>query len=162
MRRKRPPVSSHSPSEEHPTQEPREPDQRRFREPSVAYASSTSRFEPFSFSLDADLSARLRRAAWARRWSPEALAARLLRRGLDQEAERARGRATLAMLTPREMQVARLTGRGQTNYQIAYALAISPETVKSHVRSALAKFGLRSKAELRLLLRELGDLDEDK
>lgn len=51
--------------------------------------------------------------------------------------------------------MARLTARGQTNCQIAHALRIAPETVKSHVRNTLNKFGLHSKADLRLLLKEV-------
>jgi DNA-binding CsgD family transcriptional regulator len=35
-------------------------------------------------------------------------------------------------------------------------LVISPETVKTHVRHVLEKFNVRSKAELRLQLLDLG------
>ena len=42
--------------------------------------------------------------------------------------------------------------RGCTNRQIAARLVLSPETVKTHLRSVLHKFGLRSKAELRQAL----------
>jgi len=48
-----------------------------------------------------------------------------------------------------------LTLSGLTNRQIAAALVISPETVKTHLRHTLEKFELRSKADLRLLLRDL-------
>jgi len=60
----------------------------------------------------------------------------------------------LASLTPREQEVTCLAARGQTNHQIADALVISSETVKSH--NVLIKFGLRSKSDLRLLLLDLG------
>jgi len=112
-----------------------------------------------SFQLDAELSAWLRFVAQAREGSPQALAAELLTRGLEQETRRARARSLLQLLTPRERQVTQLTARGQTNHQIAYALRISPETVKSHVRNTLSKFGLHSKADLRVLLKELGEAD---
>ena len=52
--------------------------------------------------------------------------------------------------------MARLTARGYTNQQIAETLIISPETVKTHVRRVLEKFTLHSKADLRLLLLDLG------
>lgn len=55
-------------------------------------------------------------------------------------------------LTQREQQVAALAGLNFTNRQIARRLDISPETVKTHMRSILAKFDLRSKAELRQAL----------
>lgn len=55
-------------------------------------------------------------------------------------------------LTPREQQVVALTCRGYTNRQIAAHLGIAPDTVKSHLRNALGKFGLHTKGELRLAL----------
>jgi DNA-binding CsgD family transcriptional regulator len=55
-------------------------------------------------------------------------------------------------LSPREQQVAGLVCLNYTNRQIGLRLSISPETVKTHVRNLLAKFNLRSKAELRQLL----------
>ena len=114
--------------------------------------------EQYSLNLDGELWTRLRRTAQARDQPPEGLAADLLARGLDQEAQRARAEASLQSLTPREQQVALLTRRGLTNRQIATVLVISPETVKTHVRHTLEKFELHSKAELRLLLLELGSI----
>jgi DNA-binding NarL/FixJ family response regulator len=108
-----------------------------------------------SFRLSPDLSSRLSLAAFARRWAPEVLAAWLLKRGLDQEPDRVRAEAAMEVLTPREREVTRLTASGMTNHEIAYELGISGETVKSHVRSTLAKLGLHSKAELRLLVQML-------
>jgi len=120
------------------------------------HASSPSSDERRLLSLDGELWMRLRRTAQALDRQPERLAADLLTRGLEQEALCARAEASLASLTPRERQVVLLTRRGLTNRQIAAALVISPETVKTHVRHALEKFGLSSKAELRLLLLDLG------
>jgi RNA polymerase sigma factor (sigma-70 family) len=109
-----------------------------------------------AFELDPELSAQLRMAARAHDMPPETLAADLLTRGLEQEALRAQAEAALAILTPREQEVAWLTARGHTNQQIAGILVISPETVKTHVRRVLGKFGVRSKSDLRLLLLDLG------
>ena len=113
-----------------------------------------------SFRLGPELSSRLRLAAFARRWAPEMLAARLLMRGLDQEPDRIRAESAVGILTPRERDVTRLTALGKTNHEIAYELGISGETVKSHISSTLAKLGLHSKSELRLLVQSLGSWEE--
>jgi DNA-binding CsgD family transcriptional regulator len=55
-------------------------------------------------------------------------------------------------LSPREQDVAALTCLGYTNRQIAARLSLSPETIKTHVRNVLFKFGVNSKAELRHIL----------
>lgn len=106
--------------------------------------------------VDDELAVQLRRAARTAEQSPEALAAELLARGLEQDAMRAMARSVLEGLSPREQEVAWLTARGYTNRQIAEDLVISPETVKTHVRHVLEKLGVRSKADLRLLLLDLG------
>ncbi len=119
------------------------------REASVEYQPS------LAFRLSSELSSRLLIAALARRWAPEALASWLLTRGLEQEPDRIRAEEAIRILTPRERDVTRLTCQGKTNHEIAYALGIARETVKSHIRSTLAKLGLHSKAELRLLVQTL-------
>ena len=45
-----------------------------------------------------------------------------------------------------------LAADGATNRQIAARLSLSPETIKTHVRNVLFKFGVNSKAELRHIL----------
>lgn len=109
-----------------------------------------------SFEVDADLSDQLRLAARASRQSPESFATELLTRGLEQEILRNQVRAILEGLTPREQEVTWYTARGYTNRQIAETLVVSVETVKTHVRHVLEKLGVRSKADLRLLLLNLG------
>jgi two-component system response regulator NreC len=52
------------------------------------------------------------------------------------------------LLTPREMEVLRLIGRGYTNHQIAEELNISERTVRGHRTSLGDKLGLHSRAEL--------------
>ena len=91
-----------------------------------------------------------------RRSSPQTLARDLLARGLAQEALRAHTESVLSTLTPREAEVLWRAARGHTNRQIAGALVVSPETVKTHVRNILLKLGLHSKADLRLLMLDLG------
>jgi len=108
------------------------------------------------FEVDEELSTQLRLAARASEQAPEILAAKLLERGLEREAQRAQVQNTLKSLSPREQEVTWLTARGYTNRQIADSLVLSPETVKTHVRHILEKLGVRSKADLRLLLLDLG------
>ena len=110
----------------------------------------------WTVEVSAELSTRLRRAARARARPPEMLVNDILERGLEQETLRVHAEHALASLTPREQEVTWLAARGQTNHQIADALVISSETVKSHIHNVLIKFGLRSKSDLRLLLLDLG------
>lgn len=53
-----------------------------------------------------------------------------------------------AMLTQRERHVYELLRKGYTNAQIAVALTISIETVKTHVSTVLGKLGATSRREL--------------
>ncbi|MGA9858611.1 MAG: helix-turn-helix transcriptional regulator [Solirubrobacteraceae bacterium] len=53
----------------------------------------------------------------------------------------------LAALTPRELEVLRLMGRGATNREIATALVIREGTVKYHVKNILRKLGATSRAQ---------------
>ncbi|MCW3039089.1 MAG: putative sensor protein [Solirubrobacterales bacterium] len=55
--------------------------------------------------------------------------------------------AALAQLTGREQPVAELLAQGLANREIALALGVSPETVKSHVASVLRKLGARNRVE---------------
>ena len=130
---------------------------RRWLRPEGARVKKTSSVnDRLILKLDINLSARLRAAAHKRGQPPETLVAVMLNRGLEQEVLRAQAAAALTALTPREQEVAWLTARGHTNLQIAEALVISPETVKTHVRHVLEKFNVHSKPDLRLLLLDLG------
>jgi DNA-binding CsgD family transcriptional regulator len=52
-----------------------------------------------------------------------------------------------AMLSPREQSILELIGRGRSNKEIARALRITPETVKSHVKNMFAKLGVERRAQ---------------
>ena len=57
-------------------------------------------------------------------------------------------------LSQREKEVVAFTCLGLTNRQIAAHLSLSPDTIKTHIRRILKKFGLNSKEELRHILAE--------
>jgi len=80
------------------------------------------------------------------------LAADLLAAGLTQYYSTDELWKRWQSLSPREQDVAALAFLGYTNRQIAARLGISAETVKTHLRNALIKFGLHSRSQLRLLL----------
>jgi DNA-binding CsgD family transcriptional regulator len=85
----------------------------------------------------------------------DALAAKPLRRALDDLARRARiGTApdlpdgtVLASLTSREREVLRLIAAGRSNREIASVLFIAPKTASVHVSNILAKLGAASRTE---------------
>lgn len=58
-------------------------------------------------------------------------------------------------LTPREREVLRLLARGASNREIADALMISGDTVKTHVSRVLKKLGLHSRHEVAAYARHL-------
>ncbi len=53
----------------------------------------------------------------------------------------------LSRLTPREREVLRAMAGGESTGTIARSLRIGPATVRSHVKSLLAKLGLHSRVE---------------
>jgi DNA-binding CsgD family transcriptional regulator len=80
------------------------------------------------------------------------LAADLLSYALVQREVTDRYMECWQSLSAREQEIAALVCMGNTNPEIANTLKISPETVKSHIRHIVHKFGLRTKAELRQVL----------
>jgi len=59
-------------------------------------------------------------------------------------------------LSEREQQILRLVARGMTNAEIAANLFLAVETVKTHVRSILAKLGARDRVQAVILAYETG------
>ncbi len=51
-------------------------------------------------------------------------------------------------LSPRELEVARLVGRGLTNKQIGQNLYLSERTAENHVQHILTKLGLRNRSQI--------------
>jgi NarL family two-component system response regulator LiaR len=71
-------------------------------------------------------------------------------------------RDPLATLTPRELDVLKALARGRSNREIARALSVTEETIKSHVSNILAKLGLadRTQAAIYGLQHHLVSLDQ--
>jgi DNA-binding NarL/FixJ family response regulator len=70
-----------------------------------------------------------------------------LMRALFQRAEPIESRAANETLTPREVEVLRLIGRGLANKEIARELNLSVATVKQHVHHMLVKLHLTTRAQ---------------
>ena len=66
-------------------------------------------------------------------------------------AERLAERVAGSELTPRELAVLRQIVGGRSNKQIAAALSVSEGTVKTHVKSILAKMGVEDRTEAAVL-----------
>ncbi|MFF1599752.1 response regulator [Streptomyces mirabilis] len=62
----------------------------------------------------------------------------------------------LGVLTSREVEVLKLTGRGLSNLEIAHRLGISEATVKTHLNRTMTKFGLDSRAQAVVIAYETG------
>jgi DNA-binding CsgD family transcriptional regulator len=104
------------------------------------------------FELDEPAQEMLLFMAEQQNLSPEEMAEVLLRGALFDRQQTQAQLLAWQMLTAREQEVAAQTCLGYTNRQIAAQLGLSPETVKSHLRSLLRKLGLHSKEELRQAL----------
>lgn len=74
------------------------------------------------------------------------IAGRALNRGPQEMADAVR-------MTHREREVMELIGEGLSNKEIAQRLAISVQTVKSHVHNILEKLALRSRLQLAVYVR---------
>jgi ATP/maltotriose-dependent transcriptional regulator MalT len=87
---------------------------------------------------------RLDASSWAKRARSELAAA--------GETVRAASQDGLSELTPQELQLSLIVGRGATNKEAAAALFISPKTVEAHLHRIYVKLGIRSRTELAGLL----------
>jgi DNA-binding CsgD family transcriptional regulator len=65
----------------------------------------------------------------------------------------------LQKLSPQELQVARIAGRGQNNAEVAAALFVSRKTVEAHLTRVYRKLGIRSRTELACILLANGIAD---
>lgn len=67
----------------------------------------------------------------------------------------------LGSLSPREVDVLRLVGRGHTNQQIARSLLISTSTVKNHMHNIISKLGVSDRTQAAVLAVRAGLLSEE-
>ena len=72
----------------------------------------------------------------------------------EENGPRDQARARLAVLTERELDVARAVARGESNTDIAGALFLSLATVKAHVSRCLTKLDLENRVQLAILVRD--------
>ena len=108
---------------------------RRARRPSESRPHLRSALETFD---------RLDAAPWTARASSELAA--------TGESVARRGQNGVHGLTPRELQLALIVGRGATNQEASGALFVSPKTVEAHLHRIYVKLRIRSRTELARLL----------
>jgi DNA-binding NarL/FixJ family response regulator len=101
-----------------------------------------------------DLVTALRQVAAGNRYLHAAVTGPLL----DQVAGRAPP-ATAPTLTPREAEILTMVAAGQANKQIAAALGIAEETVKSALKDAFARLDARNRAEAVAKAMQFGLID---
>lgn len=61
------------------------------------------------------------------------------------------------LLTPRELEVVRLTVQGFSNKEIARTLDISHHTVSTHIRQIFSKLGVNRRVQLASFFADLAD-----
>lgn len=82
------------------------------------------------------------------------------KRRIDQDRRRARARALIEALSPRELEVLSLVVLGNANKEIAEELGISPRTVEIHRSNMMRKLNARSTSDaVRVAL--YAGIDED-
>ena len=86
-------------------------------------------------------------------WLEQGLGGRALRKLLQRESGL---REALRLLTPREMEIARMVARGLRNRAIGEQLFISEGTVKIHLHNIYEKTGVGGRVELALFAQEKG------
>jgi DNA-binding CsgD family transcriptional regulator len=84
------------------------------------------------------------------------VAVRLLRRPPPQPFEVNAQAVTSLGVSARELEVLELLAAGNSNKEIARRLAVSPNTVKTHIAKLFEKLGAKRRTEAILRARELG------
>jgi DNA-binding NarL/FixJ family response regulator len=81
---------------------------------------------------------------------------RLIEGFINRPAPGARDAPDLQELTPREVEVLELIGRGRSNTEIARQLVVSEATVKTHVAHVFSKLAVRDRAQAVVVAYETG------
>ena len=105
-------------------------------------------------SLDAELLTVLHKTAQEQNRSEEEILAEWVNSGVSHSSKDKEAETSWDILTRREQEVLALVCLGKRNNEIAEALGIAPQTVKTHLQNIFEKFSLRSKKELRQLLQD--------
>ena len=69
---------------------------------------------------------------------------------------RARPRARLRFLTPREREALRRIAEGQSTREIAQSMQVAHSTARTHVQNVLTKLGVRSRLQAAALVARVG------
>ena len=85
-------------------------------------------------------------------WIRRSLVAKLVDSLVAMEADTSGATGRFAILTPREIEIARLIGQGASNKRIARHLAITERTVKGHLTAIFRKTGAVDRLTLALLI----------
>jgi DNA-binding NarL/FixJ family response regulator len=105
----------------------------------------------------------IRRVVRGETWLPPAALGQVLRLLIDDQDDRCGSDELLAALTPRERDVLFYLLEGAGCKEVAMRLRLSPNTVRSHLQSLMAKFEVHSTLELVALTRHrLEALREDR
>jgi DNA-binding NarL/FixJ family response regulator len=81
---------------------------------------------------------------------------RLIEGFINRPAPSARDAPDLQDLTPRELEVLELIGRGRSNSEIARQLVVSDATVKTHVAHVFSKLAVHDRAQAVVVAYETG------
>jgi two-component system NarL family response regulator len=85
-------------------------------------------------------------------WIRRSLVAKLVDSLVAKAADTTGATGRFAILTPREIEIARLIGQGASNKRIARHLAITERTVKGHLTTIFRKTGAVDRLTLALLI----------
>lgn len=96
----------------------------------------------------------IRRVASGEPMLSAAITQQLMTKVRAQSDARAGARDRLAILSERELEIARAIGRGMSNRTIAAELVLSLATVKTHIGQILTKLGLSSRLQIAILIHE--------
>ncbi len=107
---------------------------------------------PHTYNLNSDLHSRIADLAKQEQRTPEEVTEQLLSQALNQRYAATETWQRWLTLSRREQQVAALASFGYTNAEIATHLGVSIDTVRSHIRNVLVKFGVTSRKQLEILL----------
>lgn len=106
------------------------------------------------FHADQELLSAIQEAAQEQGRTEEEVWRDFVKAGHDQYLQTSELETCWDSLSEREQEVTALACMGSRNYEIAETLGISHETVKTHLQNIFTKFDIRSRNELRRVLKD--------